>query len=250
VNSHLIVVTDCVIGGKSVLSVNARDLHTQLAIRKDFSDWIKAQLADLYTQGIDFEVFPLKGENTQRPRIEYALTIECAKHIAMMSRSVKGREIRDYFIECERVAKAKPSVPSVNLSDPSTLRTMLLGYTEKVIELESTVSELAPKVAALNRFATETKGSYSLREAAKSLQMKPRRFTEWLLERRWIYRHPDGGRWLAFQLRLDSGTLEHKVVTGQRNDGTDWGTTQVRVTAKGLARIAELLERDQGGKVA
>jgi hypothetical protein len=28
-----------------------------------FSDLIKAQLADLFTQGIDFEVFPLKGES-------------------------------------------------------------------------------------------------------------------------------------------------------------------------------------------
>lgn len=249
-NTNLIVVTDCVIGGKSVLSVNARDLHAQLAIKKDFSDWIKAQLADLFTQGIDFEVFPLKGESLTRPRIEYALTIECAKHIAMMSRSVKGREARDYFIECERAAKAEPAAPAINLSDPATLRTMLLGYTEKVIELESTVSEQAPKVAALDRFATETAGSYSLREAAKSLQLKPKKFVMWLMDRRWIYRHPDGGRWLAFQPRLDSGMLEHKVVTGQRNDGTDWGTTQVRVTAKGLARIAELIERDQGGKAA
>jgi phage antirepressor YoqD-like protein len=133
------------------------------------------------------------------------------------------------------------------LSDPAKLRVLLLDYTEKVVALESTVGEMTPKVAALERFANETKGSYSLREAAKCLQLKPKKFVMWLMDRRWIYRHPDGGRWLAFQPRLDSGMLEHKVVTGQRNDGTDWGTTQVRVTAKGLARIAELLERDRIG---
>lgn len=135
--------------------------------------------------------------------------------------------------------------PMRALNDPATLRALLLGYDEKVLALESTVQRQAPKVAALDRFATQTDGSYSLREAAKSLQLKPKRFVVWLLERRWIYRHPDGGRWLAFQPRLDSGMLEHKVVTGQRNDGTDWGTTQVRVTAKGLARIAELIERER-----
>ncbi|MFP3564715.1 phage antirepressor KilAC domain-containing protein [Paraburkholderia sp. SIMBA_030] len=138
-----------------------------------------------------------------------------------------------------------PADPLRALNDPVQLRALLLGYDEKVIALQSTVNELTPKGAALDRFATETKGSYSLREAAKSLQLKPKKFVTWLVERRWIYRHPDGGRWLAFQPRLDSGMLEHKVVTGQRNDGTDWGTTQVRVTAKGLARIAELLERER-----
>lgn len=157
--------------------------------------------------------------------------------------------IIDRWQELEKQVAA-PADPLMLLNDPVHLRSLLLGYDEKVIALQSTVDHQAPKVAALDRFATETAGSYSLREAAKSLQLKPKKFVTWLVERRWIYRHPDGGRWLAFQPRLDSGMLEHKVVTGQRNDGTDWGTTQVRVTAKGLARIAELLEGNQGGKAA
>ncbi|MFM0243810.1 phage antirepressor KilAC domain-containing protein [Paraburkholderia sediminicola] len=168
--------------------------------------------------------------------------------VAQLSPEFTARLV-DRWQELEARVSA-PANPLAALNDPIQLRALLLGYDEKVLALQSAVDEQAPKVAALDRFATETKGSYSLREAAKSLQIKPKKFVTWLVERRWIYRHPDGGRWLAFQPRLDSGMLEHKVVTGQRNDGTDWGTTQVRVTAKGIARIAELLERDQGGKAA
>lgn len=164
--------------------------------------------------------------------------------VAQLSPEFTARLV-DRWQELEARAAA-PADPLRALNDPVQLRALLLGYDEKVIALQSTVDELTPQAAALNRFATETAGSYSLREAAKSLQVKPKKFVAWLLERRWIYRHPDGGRWLALQPRLDNGMLEHKVVTGQRNDGTDWGTTQVRVTAKGLARIAVLLECDQG----
>jgi phage antirepressor YoqD-like protein len=140
---------------------------------------------------------------------------------------------------------AAPADPLYALNDPIQLRALLLGYDEKVIALQSAFNDQAPKVAALERLATETAGSYNLREAAKILQLKPKKFVTWLVERRWIYRHPDGGRWLAFQPRLDSAMLAQKVVTGQCNDGTGWGTTQVRVTAKGLTRIAELIERER-----
>jgi prophage antirepressor-like protein len=134
--------------------------------------------------------------------------------------------------------------PLAALNDPAKLRTLLLGYSEKVLALEARVEAQAPKVAALERIATGTAGSMSVREAAKTLQAQPKALTEWMVTRRWIYRHPLGRTWLAYQPRLLSGMLEHKLVSGKRADDTDWGSTQVRVTARGLARIAELLEQE------
>ena len=86
-------------------SINARDLHKFLAIGKDFSNWIKdqAKRADL-VRDVDYVVFAEKGENQSggRPSKEYCLTIEAGKNICMMSQSIKGKECRKYFIECER----------------------------------------------------------------------------------------------------------------------------------------------------
>ena len=126
--NEIISITAHPINGQEVQTVNARELHGFLEVRKDFSDWIKDQL-EVFTQGIDYLFFPPKGENNNmlyqhetrgRPRTEYAITIECAKHIAMMSRTEKGRQARDYFIECERRAKA--ALPAL----PSNLREALL----------------------------------------------------------------------------------------------------------------------------
>ena len=66
------------IGGQSVQTVNARDLHAFLGVAKDFSNWIKAQInrARLVEEQ-DFVVVAQKGGNLQggRPSLEYHLTI-------------------------------------------------------------------------------------------------------------------------------------------------------------------------------
>lgn len=45
--------------------------------------------------------------------MDFAITLEFAKHIAMMARSKKAHEYRDYFIACEE--KLKEIDPKANL---------------------------------------------------------------------------------------------------------------------------------------
>jgi hypothetical protein len=47
------------------------------------------------------------GEN----KIEYHLTIDMAKELGMIERTPKGRQIRRYFLDMERAAKAKAAPP-------------------------------------------------------------------------------------------------------------------------------------------
>lgn len=123
------------------------------------------------------------------------------------------------------------------LNDPAAMRGLLLNYSEKVIHLESVVKEQQPKVDALDRIATAN-GSLCVTDAAKALQMQPKALFDWLREHRWIYRRPGGAGWLGYQDRVMTNLLEHKVTTVQREDGSDKVIEQVRITPKGLAKIA------------
>lgn len=133
--------------------------------------------------------------------------------------------------------------PMKALADPATMRNLLLGYSEKVLTLESTVAEQAPKVAALDRLST-AEGSLCLTDAAKHLQVAPKRFIQWLHAHDWIFRRIGSNKWTGYQPRLKQGVLIQKVTIIPLEDGTDKINEQVRVTPKGLSRLAELLRED------
>lgn len=103
----IIPVAENLIGAAPVPTFNGRDLHTDLAVKKDFSDWIKVQIKRaMLVENVDFITVPQKGDGGKFAPIEYHLTIEAGKHIAMLSGTARGKVVRDYFLDCEKKAKA------------------------------------------------------------------------------------------------------------------------------------------------
>lgn len=133
-------------------------------------------------------------------------------------------------------------VTAPNLNDPSLLRHLLLENVEKVLALESKVQEMQPAVAALQQIA-EAHGSFNRTEAAKHLGVPPHVLMKWMRTNGWTYHRPGSKDDLAYQSKIIAGYLEHKVATGPRPDGTEWMSTQVRVTPKGLTVLAKAFPR-------
>lgn len=127
--------------------------------------------------------------------------------------------------------------PMIALNDPATMRHLLLGYSEKIIALESANAVLVPKAEALDRIS-KADGSLCITDAAKALSIPPRHLFGWLQERRWIFRRHGTG-WLGYQDKTQSGLVEHKVTTIARADGSERVSEQVRITTKGLTRLAQ-----------
>lgn len=139
-----------------------------------------------------------------------------------------------------RTGSYGPAQTAASLGDAATLRQLLLTYTERTIALEQQVAEQAPRVAALERISS-ARGAVCLRDAAKALDMRPSDLIAWMQQHSWIYKRP-GTSWKAYQPRITTGLLTMKVVT--RGEGeSERLYDQVLVTPRGLARLAELLEK-------
>ncbi len=110
--------------------------------------------------------------------------------------------------------------------------------------VEAKLAIAAPVVIAFNRLTKQTDGAMCITDGAKSLQMQPGKLFGWLRENCWIYRRAGGTGWVAYQVRLQAGVLEHRIVTVERADGSSKMHEQVLITAKGLALLAQRVGRD------
>ncbi|MEX9565819.1 phage antirepressor KilAC domain-containing protein [Morganella morganii] len=105
--------------------------------------------------------------------------------------------------------------------------------------LESQVEEMKPDVEALTRIA-KSQGSMCVTDAAKQLQVKPKSLFDIMSQCKWIYRRL-GTPWIGYQDKIQQGLIEHKVTVITKPDGEDKSIPQVRVTPKGLSKLAKLL---------
>ncbi|MBU2806830.1 MULTISPECIES: antA/AntB antirepressor family protein [Acidithiobacillus] len=108
------------IGTGLVRTVNARELHAFLGVGKVFGAWIQDRIEQFgFIEHQDFVCveglsFPNSESSKARQQItkEYHLTLDMAKELSMVERTAKGKEARQYFIECERRVFAGAASPT------------------------------------------------------------------------------------------------------------------------------------------
>lgn len=234
--NELIAVAERNIGESLIQTVNARELHSFLEVKSEFRNWIKNRIADFdFEEGADFttSVEIYRGGE----RRNYHITLDMAKELSMVERNDKGKQARRYFIECEKRANITAD-PIAALNNPAAMRGLLLVYAEKQIEMQGEIEEMRPQVQALERIAI-SEGSMCITDAAKTLQVQPKALFGFLRAHGWIYTRQGSSEYIAYQGKLQSGLLEHKTTVVTRSDGSEKTTTQVRVTPKGLIRLAK-----------
>lgn len=114
------------VGGQSAHLVDARLLHAFLEVRRDFSTWIKGRIEEY-----DFEIHqdyttltrsPNPGSGNRGASVDYFLTLDMAKELAMVERTPRGREARRYFIACERqLRQMQQALPALLTRQPVAL---------------------------------------------------------------------------------------------------------------------------------
>mgnify|MGYP001117721680 CR=1 FL=1 len=96
--------------------VNARDLHKQLNSGRQFTDWIENRIESYQLiKDVDYFTISRKYETVKnsglqpKETLDYFLTLDCAKQLAMVERTSIGALVRRYFIIIEKAFKNRTS---------------------------------------------------------------------------------------------------------------------------------------------
>jgi len=103
--TELIKTTGITWNGENVTAVNARDLWKFLESRQDFSSWIKRRIEKYgFIEGRDYLLHQFMEQlpSGAKHRIEYMVSLDMAKELAMVENNERGRQARQYFIAVEK----------------------------------------------------------------------------------------------------------------------------------------------------
>lgn len=182
-----------------IQSVNARELYYSLGVGRDFPTWIQERIGKYgFVEGQDFS--PEMGESTGgRPSIEYRLSVNMAKEIAMVENNDKGREIRQYLIKVEQ---------AWNL--PEMVMARALQLADKTVKsLQSKIQADAPKIESFDSLQRSER-SMSITAAAKHFGVHPKTEVFPYLRERGYLTAKD----LPTQAALDAGYLATREAEG------------------------------------
>lgn len=228
--------------------VSARELHYFLEIDTRFDKWIQRMFDYGFTENLDYQCLT---KNVQMPNggsravlDDYALSLDCAKEISMIQRSDKGKQARQYFIECEK----KLNNPIANITKKD-LAKMLLESEEEKERLEATIQlqkeeikEAAPKAIYYDE-VLQSKATYNTNLIAKELGMSAITLNRILSEKGVQYKQ--NGVWVLYHKHQDKGYTKTKTFMYSDGNGNQKTSMQTVWTEKGRAFIHKLMAEDQ-----
>lgn len=154
--------------------VSAKELYLFLGYDKTkWSRWSNRNIIDddFFTENSDYVTLThrVKGNETT----DYAITISMAKELCMLAKTEKGKEARQYFIECEKIANQNTSIlvlPSYQIENPAErARAWAVEYEEKQLLIENNA-----KLQFRSDFVDvcfDTDGVFDFSEVAKILKL-------------------------------------------------------------------------------
>lgn len=195
--------------------VSGRQLHETLGIKTEYKKWFSRMTEYGFNENEDFLKVTQKcltsstGQNTT----DHIIKLDMAKEIAMIQRTEKGKEVRQYFIQVEK-----------DFNSPEKIMARALLMADKKIKLlesqnESLLIELegANKNADYLDLILQTKDSLTITQIAQDYGMSARKMNQLLKQER-IQRIVNG-QWVLYAKYICKGYISSRTFDYVGKDG-------------------------------
>ena len=228
--NELITITTNEVGEPTVLG---RDLHEFLGVETPYRKWIPRMIEYGFTEGKDFNtdknvrVGEEGNREVARELTDHLLTIDMAKEIAMIQRTDRGKQARQYFIQVEK-----------DYNSPEKIMARALRIAEKELStLKLDVKRMKPKEIFADSVAS-SHTSILIGELAKILKANgyetgPKRLFEILRQDGFLIKRKGSEFNMPTQKSMELGLMEIKETAINNPDGSIRLNKTTKVTGKG-----------------
>lgn len=209
--------------------VSGRQLHEALDVKTKYADWFNRMIDYGFAENQDFLL--LKNEQQTgrggHNKVDHIIKLDMAKEIAMIQRTERGKQVRQYFIQVEK---------DFNSPEKIMARALLMAD-QKVHKLEAKIEADRPKVL----FAEAVSASHTsilVGELAKLLKqngvdMGANRLFNWLRAHGYLIKR-NGRDWnMPTQKSVEMGLIRVKETSITHADGHITVSKTPLVTGKG-----------------
>ena len=222
--------------------VSGRQLHEALGVKTPYSMWFDRMVEYGFTENQDFLLnnFVKQTGRGGHNKVDHIIKLDMAKEIAMIQRTDKGKEVRQYFIQVEK---------DFNSPEKIMARALLMAD-QKVHKLETQIEADRPKVL----FADAVSASHTsilVGDLAKLISQNGykiggNRLFVWLRENGYLIKRK-GSDWnMPTQRSMEMKLFEIKESTITHPDGHISVSKTVKVTGKGQQYfINKFLSKDE-----
>lgn len=209
--------------------VSGRQLHEALEVKTKYADWFNRMIDYGFAENQDFLL--LKNEQQTgrggHNKVDHIIKLDMAKEIAMIQRTERGKQVRQYFIQVEK---------DFNSPEKIMARALLMAD-QKVHKLEAKIEADRPKVL----FAEAVSASHTsilVGELAKLLKQNgvdigATRLFSWLRAHGYLIKR-NGRDWnMPTQKSVEMGLIRIKETSITHADGHITVSKTPLVTGKG-----------------
>lgn len=210
--------------------VSGRQLHEALGVKTRYDNWFNRMTEYGFAENQDYLVTSIFGHNSnggRQNKVDHIIKLDMAKEIAMIQRSERGKQVRQYFIQVEK---------DFNSPEKIMARALLLAD-KKVHKLEAQIEADKPKVLFANAVsASQTSilvGDLAKLISQNGFKIGANRLFAWLRDNSYLIKRR-GNSWnMPTQRSMDMKLFEIKETTVTHADGHISISKTVKVTGKG-----------------
>lgn len=183
-----------------VQAVMGRDLHAFLEVQSNYREWFPRMVSYGFEEGKDYASKNRRVQDSlgrERKATDHVISLDMAKEIAMIQRTERGKQARQYFIEVEKRARQVEELTPEQLMAKALLQaeSTMKDLEVRAVTAEASLEAAAPALEYHEKFVAEDDDLTTIDDFARVYGTTGPKVRALMTEKNVAFRQKVGARW-------------------------------------------------------